>query len=184
MGLSMFQLAKLIKHAEIPYWFDKYHKNEYEPGVEEKWKRQLEVLLEEDMRLYPDKLRNGGVSKKEELQTEIGDEEMNTEEIAQYVQTLKERQEELEVEARTCQCCKKPLTEGIEVNPPIVQPIEEMQKGIFVPIKTTDWSGIGMMADKQSEAYKQGKEVVVIACSPACEKTLKKGILFHSSILP
>lgn len=61
--MNMFQIARLIEYSQIPYYItvggDDRVLFKYPPGTIEMWKKMLDDLIEEDMRLYPDKVRNG-----------------------------------------------------------------------------------------------------------------------------
>ena len=68
--MNMFQLARLVRNSSTPYWLDQYTKNEYPPGTVERWRKQLDEMIAEDMRLYPYKLRGSGGDGNIQLQPE------------------------------------------------------------------------------------------------------------------
>jgi hypothetical protein len=77
----MFELSRLIERSKIPYWTtdDKGKRVlfQYDPEAIQYWEMMLKNMIEEDIRLHPDKLRGFGGDGFNELLPEIkGEEDM------------------------------------------------------------------------------------------------------------
>lgn len=78
--------------------------------------------------------------------------------------------------SRTCALCKRIIGEDepvYAVFPVISFDVSDLQ-GLFVPLITADIPLIGMVATEDSDAWKDGKKIIMPTCSEECAKLTKE----------